>query len=185
MFPTASTFRQIDFSNSDRLDAYAFSCKRSFFSISNNISCSSSSSEQSGAATVNAGAGATSGLRASLGELYRPGSRSRPRSTDPLESISSADVLPQLRQRLRARRASRSPTGLNTYGNALREASRQTVNAWIRSSHFDAVLNFDAVVRDPANHSVIASKYDSGDGLHMNPAGYSALAASIPLSLFE
>ncbi|PWN87977.1 extracellular GDSL-like lipase/acylhydrolase [Acaromyces ingoldii] len=79
-----------------------------------------------------------------------------------------------------------TPFGLNTYGSALREASRQTVNDWIRSSqHFDAVLDFDAVVRDPANHSVIASKYDSGDGLHMNPAGYGALAASIPLSLFE
>ena len=34
---------------------------------------------------------------------------------------------------------------------SLSEADRQAVNAWIRAAgHFDAVIDFDAVVRDPA-----------------------------------
>jgi lysophospholipase L1-like esterase len=64
------------------------------------------------------------------------------------------------------------------------EADRTTVNAWIRS-HFDAVLDFDAAVRDPARPDHLAPAYDSGDGLHPSPTGYRALAAAIPLSLFQ
>jgi lysophospholipase L1-like esterase len=63
------------------------------------------------------------------------------------------------------------------------EADRIAVNAWIRA-HFDAVLDFEAVVRDPARPGHILPAYDSGDGLHLSPAGYRALAAAIPLSLF-
>jgi len=64
------------------------------------------------------------------------------------------------------------------------EADRIAVNAWIRG-HFDAVLDFDAAVRDPARPDHLSSAYDSGDGLHLSPAGYRALAAAIPLSLFQ
>jgi lysophospholipase L1-like esterase len=64
------------------------------------------------------------------------------------------------------------------------EADRIAVNAWIRG-HFDAVLDFDAAVRDPARPDHLAPAYDSGDGLHLSPAGYRALAAAIPLSLFQ
>jgi len=63
------------------------------------------------------------------------------------------------------------------------EADRIAVNAWIRS-HFDAVLDFDAAVRDPARPDHLAAAYDSGDGLHLSPAGYRLLAATVPLSLF-
>jgi lysophospholipase L1-like esterase len=64
------------------------------------------------------------------------------------------------------------------------EADRVAVNAWIRT-HFDAVLDFEAAVRDPARPGHIIPAYDSGDGLHLSPAGYRALAAAIPLSLFQ
>jgi lysophospholipase L1-like esterase len=64
------------------------------------------------------------------------------------------------------------------------EADRLAVNAWIRT-HFDAVIDFDAAVRDPARPDHLAPSYDSGDGLHLSPAGYRAMAASIPLSLFR
>jgi len=64
------------------------------------------------------------------------------------------------------------------------EADRIAVNAWIRS-HFDAALDFDAAVRDPARPDHLAPAYDSGDGLHLSPAGYRVLAAAIPLSLFR
>jgi lysophospholipase L1-like esterase len=67
---------------------------------------------------------------------------------------------------------------------SITEADRIAVNGWIRG-HFDAVLDFDAVVRDPARPDHLAPVYDSGDGLHLSPAGYRALAAAVPLSLFQ
>ena len=67
---------------------------------------------------------------------------------------------------------------------AINEADRIAVNDWIRG-HFDAVLDFDKAARDPARPDHLAKAYDSGDGLHLSPAGYRALAAGIPLSLFQ
>jgi lysophospholipase L1-like esterase len=68
----------------------------------------------------------------------------------------------------------------------LREASRQAVNHWIRTSGaFDAVIDFDAAARDPANPSVIAPALDVGDHLHLNPSGYRALAAAVDLRLLR
>ena len=65
------------------------------------------------------------------------------------------------------------------------EAKRQTVNQWIRTSNaFDAVIDFDRAVRDPANPTRIRAAYDSGDHLHPNDAGYRAMAESIDLRLF-
>ena len=64
------------------------------------------------------------------------------------------------------------------------EADRIAVNDWIRK-HFDAVLDFDLTVRDPARPDHLAPAYDSGDGLHLSPAGYRALAEAVPLSLFQ
>lgn len=53
---------------------------------------------------------------------------------------------------------------------AFREAARQEVNAWIRTSHqFDAVFDLDRAIRDPANPQRINPAYDVGDHL-MNPA---------------
>jgi lysophospholipase L1-like esterase len=66
------------------------------------------------------------------------------------------------------------------------EADRIAVNAWIRTSKsFDAVLDFDAAVRDPARAGHLAPAFDTGDGLHLSPAGLSALANAVPLSLFD
>jgi lysophospholipase L1-like esterase len=68
----------------------------------------------------------------------------------------------------------------------LREASRQAVNHWIRTSNlFDAVIDFDRAARDPANPAVISPALDSGDHLHLNPAGYQVLAAAVDLRLFR
>jgi lysophospholipase L1-like esterase len=66
------------------------------------------------------------------------------------------------------------------------EADRQAVNQWIRAAgHFDAVIDFDAVVRDPQNPDRLLPAYDCGDHLHPSPAGYKAMAEAIPLALFE
>ena len=67
----------------------------------------------------------------------------------------------------------------------LSEADRQAVNAWIRApGHFDAVIDFDAVVRDPQHPDQLLPADDCGDHLHPSPAGYKAMADAIPLSLF-
>jgi lysophospholipase L1-like esterase len=66
-----------------------------------------------------------------------------------------------------------------------REAARQAVNAWIRAGRgFDAVLDFDQAVRDPLHQRRCRPSVDSGDHLHLNPAGYRALAGAVPAGLF-
>jgi lysophospholipase L1-like esterase len=71
------------------------------------------------------------------------------------------------------------------YYTASKEATRQTVNAWIRSSGaFDGVIDFDAVLRDPGHPSRIKAGYASPDHLHPNDAGYQAMADAVDLSLF-
>jgi lysophospholipase L1-like esterase len=67
----------------------------------------------------------------------------------------------------------------------LSEADRQAVNQWIRgAAHFDAVIDFDAVVRDPQHPEQLLPAFDCGDHLHPSPAGYKAMATTIPLELF-
>jgi len=67
-----------------------------------------------------------------------------------------------------------------------REAARQAVNRWIRTSHhFDSVIDFDAVTRDPAQPRQLQSALDVGDHLHLNPAGYKVLADAVPSRLFR
>ncbi|GLW72737.1 SGNH hydrolase [Kitasatospora phosalacinea] len=83
--------------------------------------------------------------------------------------------------------ATLTPFGGHQYDDAagLREASRQAVNDWIRTSgQFDAVLDFDRAVRDPQAPRRLRSDLDVGDHLHFNPTGYQALADSVPLRLF-
>ena len=66
------------------------------------------------------------------------------------------------------------------------EAKRQAVNHWIRTSgSFDAVIDFERAIRDPAQPSRIRPAYDSGDHLHPNDAGYRAMAEIIDLRLFR
>jgi lysophospholipase L1-like esterase len=66
-----------------------------------------------------------------------------------------------------------------------REAARQVVNQWIRTSrHFDSVIDFDAVTRDPAQPRQLQAALDVGDHLHLNPAGYQVLADAVPARLF-
>jgi lysophospholipase L1-like esterase len=63
----------------------------------------------------------------------------------------------------------------------LREQTRTGVNEWIRrSGRFDAFVDFDAVVRDPAAPRRLLPAYDTGDHLHFNPIGYRALAEAVP-----
>jgi lysophospholipase L1-like esterase len=72
------------------------------------------------------------------------------------------------------------------YFTAEGEAKRQAVNQFIRTGKaYDGVIDFDAAVRDPAAPSKIQQKFNPGDNLHMNDAGYQAMAAAIDLGLFK
>ncbi len=78
------------------------------------------------------------------------------------------------------------PFGGSFYDSEDHEALRQKVNEWIRTSgKFDAVIDMDAAVRDPANPARLLPAYDTGDHLHLNPAGYQKMAETIDLGLFK
>jgi len=75
-----------------------------------------------------------------------------------------------------------------------REHARRRVNARIRSRRrrYGAVLDFEAAVvdsgaaeRDPLAPRRLRAEFDAGDGLHLNPAGYRALANAVPFDLFK
>jgi len=65
------------------------------------------------------------------------------------------------------------------------ERDRQAVNEWIRApGHFDALIDFDQVTRDRQHPEQLLPAFDSGDHLHPSPAGYRAMAGSVPFTLF-
>jgi lysophospholipase L1-like esterase len=72
------------------------------------------------------------------------------------------------------------------YYSESKEAARQTVNKWIRTSgSFDGVIDFDAVLRDPDHPSRLLPRFASKDHLHPNDDGYQAMADTIDLALFK
>ena len=71
-------------------------------------------------------------------------------------------------------------TPLSGHYSPAKDAVRREVNCWIRESGvFDAVIDFDAVLRDPARPARLLPAYDSGDHLHPNDAGYEAMAQAL------
>ena len=67
-----------------------------------------------------------------------------------------------------------------------RDSARQAVNDWIRhSAEFDAVVDFDEVLRDPERPARLAPGYAAADHLHVNDAGNVAEGNAVPLSLFD
>ncbi len=79
------------------------------------------------------------------------------------------------------------PFGGNTYYHptAENEADRQAVNTFLRTSGvFDAVIDFDRLMRDPAHPDRLSPAYDSGDHLHPSEVGYKTMGDAVPLSLF-
>jgi lysophospholipase L1-like esterase len=89
-------------------------------------------------------------------------------------------------QGMRVYGATITPFGGSFYSSPEAEHVRQTVNNWIRTSgRFDAVIDFDAVTRDPQNHSNLSAVVDGGDHLHPADAGYTVMGDAISLKLFE
>ncbi len=78
--------------------------------------------------------------------------------------------------------------GLAIFGGTLtpvcrtgpREARREEVNAFVRTSHvFDGVVDFAAAVEDPAAPACLQPRFDSGDHVHPDDAGYAAMAGAV------
>jgi lysophospholipase L1-like esterase len=62
-------------------------------------------------------------------------------------------------------------------------AVRNAVNMSVRTENiFDAVVDFDAAIRDSANQNNIATTYNN-DNLHPNAAGYQQMATAVMLGL--
>jgi lysophospholipase L1-like esterase len=79
------------------------------------------------------------------------------------------------------------PYGASGYyhPDAANEVDRKAVNDWIRTpGNLDAVVDFDALMRDPAQPRRLRKAFDSGDGLHPSPEGYRFMGDAVPLSLF-
>lgn len=78
------------------------------------------------------------------------------------------------------------PCGESFYFNPALEAKRQKINEWIRTGGaFDAVIDWDAVVRDPQNPARLRPEADSGDHLHLSDEGYRLMAEAVGLNLFD
>jgi lysophospholipase L1-like esterase len=115
---------------------------------------------------------------------------------NPAEVVSADEVMTGLRQLAERARVK----GIKVYGVTLtpnegstfpnfftpeNEVKRQAVNNWIRTSGtFDAVIDVDKVVRDPAQPSRLLRAYAIDDLTHLNDAGHAAIGNSISLALF-
>ncbi len=111
----------------------------------------------------------------------------------PAEAVHAAEEIAALRQLIDRAHA----RGLQIYGATITpfegspdytpegEADRQAVNTFIRSGAFDGVVDFDAVMRDPANPAHLRTALESDGHLHPNDEGYILMGNSIDLSLFE
>lgn len=66
-------------------------------------------------------------------------------------------------------------------GEVLREAENDFIR---KSGIFDAVVDFDAAVRDPANPKQFRPDMHSGDHLHPSDAGYQVMADAVDLAIF-
>jgi len=125
-----------------------------------------------------------------LGRLTRNGPATAQQHADLVHSVTAAYA--QMVERSRARGimaigATIMPFAGSDYYHppAETEADRNAINAWIRTpGHFDGVIDFDAAMRNPLDPGRLRPEVDN-DHLHPSVAGYRAMAAAVPLSLFE
>jgi lysophospholipase L1-like esterase len=78
------------------------------------------------------------------------------------------------------------PFGGSFYDGSEHEAARARVNAWIRTGGaFDAVVDLDAALRDPADPTRLRPDADTGDHLHPNAEGHRLMGEAVSLTLFQ
>lgn len=86
---------------------------------------------------------------------------------------------------LRVYGATITPCGGSNYLKPGGEEERKKVNEWIRTGGaFDAVLDWDSVVRNPDHPENLLPAADCGDHLHLSDEGCKMLADAVDLGLF-
>lgn len=78
-----------------------------------------------------------------------------------------------------------TPFGGNSYYSAGHEQARKQVNDFVKTKgNFDFVVDFAGAIENKADVTKMDAKYNGGDGLHPNVAGYQAMANAFPLEAF-
>lgn len=111
----------------------------------------------------------------------------------PSQEVSAQQIIDSIATAVARSRASGVQVLLGTllpykgagYFSQAGETKRQTVNAWIRGNPDAAVVDFDLVMRNPADPAALNPAYDSGDHLHPNDAGYAAMAGAVDLARLQ
>jgi lysophospholipase L1-like esterase len=117
--------------------------------------------------------------------------RTRPNGTNPLTADELIWGYRQIIDRCHAQGikvigATLTPSeGVPTYSE-LGEQVRLAANRWIRSKgNFDAVVDFEAAVRDPQHPAKLKAEVDSGDHIHPNDIGNQVMAGVFDLGVFK
>lgn len=78
------------------------------------------------------------------------------------------------------------PFAKSFYDAPFKQEVRDNINNWIRNSgKYDAVIDFDAVMRNPEQTNTLLEALHTGDFLHPNEAGYKKMGESIDVNLFK
>ena len=71
-------------------------------------------------------------------------------------------------------------------GDLIPDARRQAFNDWVRTGRaYDGVVDFDLALRDPSHPLQLLPMYRGADNLHLNDAGYQAMANAVNLALLR
>ncbi len=79
-----------------------------------------------------------------------------------------------------------TPFKKSSYYRSYRDAARNFINDWIRTSgKFDAVIDLDKVIRDPNDPAMLLTEAQTGDFLHPNELGYKLFGEAVDRALFK
>lgn len=122
-----------------------------------------------------------------LNDLYMPASLRSP--AEQIDDRILCAALAQVRDRARGHglkvyAGTLTPTGgtagLFDYYSVTGESHRKAVNHWLRNTAgFDGIADFDAALSDPGDPTRLNARFDSGDHLHLNDAGYGVMADTV------
>lgn len=122
-------------------------------------------------------------------DLGHPGTHGAPLSDLPT-ALEYSEALTLLAKQLHRKKskvfaATICPRAVNSNFTEERDAIRKQMNDWIRNATcFDAVLDFDEILRRPDGAPGILEGHVLPDGLHPSPSGGLLMAKAIDISLF-
>jgi lysophospholipase L1-like esterase len=119
-----------------------------------------------------------------IGRGFAPAGPTEPVSLEALKAAAEQVIARGREHGLRVIGATLTPYQGAAYASPAGETVRQAYNAWVRTGGaFDGVIDFDAVVADPADRLSIAPAYNIRDHLHPNDAGYRAMGDGVNLEV--